>query len=598
MNNVVMIPQPNELREFMDFLFEGLEGFMYVVAKQPDDPDSWDQVFYEYPAQVDLACRAISHYTTTQEIYIAPALFKSKNAQKENVKVTNVTWCDFDGNTPSEFDIPPSLVVRSSEPGHEHVYWKLDTPLQDVEQIDDYNRRLCYKYGADNSGWDANQVLRPPTTLNHKRNRLGVGTIYRSNTSINKAIFDDLAPAPEKTVDYALWTKVSLPSINDVIYANRLPPTFRAVFEKPANEVLDRSASLTNMAFICAEANLSDTEIYVVLDHLATRWEKFKHHTPSSRARQLIGIIEHARIKYPLNAFAELDQVFEYSPLQLLQTDIQIEWAIEDLLIKNGSLLLAGPGGVGKSRFSLQFMFHLAMGKDFLHYSIPKPQKTIFFSLEMGDLELKHMLSSMYPGLQEKYSEAELLLLNQNLKLLPFGEALPLNTQQGQDVMLDYLERYQPDGVFVDSVGSAILGSINEQSNVQGLVNFNDKIRKRYNCFLWYIHHMRKQSPGVKGYGGGDDIYGDIYLTNRATSVYTLTKAKDNNLRVRNTKQRHAFEEDPYLIRRTGDSSFEFVKNETEDDTPVGNNLIKGLILGPKDPLSPENDQSPNLFGD
>lgn len=342
MNNAVLIPKPDELKEFIDFLYEGLEGYMYVVAKQPDDPDSWDQVFFEYPAQTNVAIKAVNAYSATQEIYIAPALFKSKNAEKENVKCTNVLWCDFDGNTPTEFDIPPSLVVRSSEPGHEHIYWKLDAPLTDIERIDDYNRRLCYKYGADNSGWDANQVLRPPYTINHKRKGASVAIINRNTSlSINAAVIDDLAPAPEKTVDYSLWTKVSLPALNDVIYSHKFGPDFKLIFEKPAEEVSDRSASLTNMAFICAEAGLNDSEIYVIVDHLATRWGKFKHHTPSSRARQLIGIIEHTRIKYPNNSFSQLDQVFEYSPAQLLQTDIQLDWAIEDMLSQNGVMMLA-----------------------------------------------------------------------------------------------------------------------------------------------------------------------------------------------------------------------------------------------------------------
>lgn len=593
MNNVVLIPKPDELNEFIDFLYEGLEGYMYVVAKQPDDPDSWDQVFFEYPEQTSVAVQAMNKYSATHEIYIAPALFKSKNATKENVKVTNVLWCDFDGNSPTEFDIPPSLVVRSSEPGHEHVYWKLDSPLSDIERIDDYNRRLCYKYGADNSGWDANQVLRPPYTINHKRNGLGVAIVKRETSlAINAAIIDDLAPMPETSVDYSLWTKVSLPALNDVIYSHRFGPDFKLVFEKPAEEVADRSASLTNMAFICAEAGLSDSEIYVIIDHLATRWGKFKHHTPSSRAKQLIGIIEHTRIKFPHNAFTELDQVFEYSPIQLLQTDIEIEWAIENLLIKNGIMLLSGEGGLGKSRLSLFFMFHLAAGKDFLHYKISKPQKINFFSLEMGDLELKHLLSTTYPSLQETFTSEELALVNKNLKLLPFGEALPLNTQAGQDVFIEYMERDKPDGVFVDSIGSAVLGSINDAANVQGLINFNDKVRKRYNCYLWYVHHMRKQSQGNKSYGSGDDIYGDVYLVNRATSVYTLSNAKDDKIRVRNTKQRHSMKEDPYILSRIKDGAF------VHEGADIQETVVEGIkkITGGKPSLAPEKDQSPKLL--
>lgn len=598
MNNLVLVPKPSELEQFINFLFDGLEGYMYVVAKQPNDSESWDQAFFEYPAQVPNVLKAINAYSGTQEVYLAPALFKSKNALKENVKVTQVLWCDFDGNTPTEFDLPPSLVVRSSEPGREHTYWRLDQPLSDIPTIEDYNRRLCFKYGADNSGWDANQVLRPPYTINHKRSGLPVAVLRdNSETVFNLAVFDDLAPAPEKSVDYGLWEKLDLPALNDVIYRNKFGPDFKAVFEKQKAEVADRSASLTNVAFICAEAGLSDKEIYVVVSHLAERWEKFQHHTKASRARQIMGIIEHTRVKYPHSNFDDFNEVFEYSPLTLMQADIQVEWAIPDMLMKNGVMLLAGESGIGKSQMSLQFMAHLAMGKDFLHYKIDRPFKIGFLSLEMGDAELKHFISLMYPQWSKTCTADELNRLNQNLKLIPFGESLPLNASTGQDIMIQYLEANDWDGVFVDSVGSAILGNISSSETVQAFTNFNDKIRKRYGVFLWYIHHFRKPAPGTKNYGGKEDLFGDQYLTARATSVYTMTKAKNGYLRMRNPKNRHAAEEPNYLIRREEGLTFSYHGAELENPDPMAN--LKEQVTGMKDQLKTTEDQSHTFgFGD
>lgn len=599
MDNVVTLPKPSDLSKFIEFLFEGLEGYMYVVAKVPDDAESWDQVFFAYPDQAELAVRAINDYSDTHEIYIAPSLFKGKNATKESVKVTQVLWCDFDGNTPSEFDLPPSYIIRSSEPGHEHVYWKLDAPLTDIETIEDYNRRLCYKYGADVSGWDATQVLRPPYTINHKRGRLPV-TVYSSvpELACNIAVFDDLAPAPEKTVDYALWEKLDLPSLNDVIYQNKFGADFKHVFEKTAEEVKEkyadgRSQALTHAAYICAEAGLSDKEIYVLISHLATRWEKFKHHTANSRARQLIAIIEHTRIKYPHSNFNDFDQVFAMSPKALLETDIEIEWAIKGMLMKSGVMLLSGPGGIGKSQLTIQIMAHLAVGRPFMHYEIEKPMKLGFFSLEMGDLELKHLLQSMYPVWANTFTTEEMRLLNQNLIMIPFGESLPLNTTAGQAIFIQYLEQYGWEGIFIDSVGSAILGNISSSETVQGFTNFNDKVRKRYGCFLWYVHHFRKPAPGTKQYGSAEDNYGDVYLFNRATSNYTMVRGKDGLIRIRNPKNRHALEEPDYFIKRENGMTFSHQGKAQE----VGNPLdVITNQLSKKEILKPENDETPKPF--
>jgi hypothetical protein len=328
------------------------------------------------------------------------------------------------------------------------------------------------------------------------------------------------------------------------------------------SQVDDRSASLTSMAYTCAESGLSDKEIYVVLSHLATRWEKFNHHTRSSRARQIIGIIEHARIKYPDNNFGSLDTVFEFSPIGLLSTDIQVEWAIPGLLMKNGVMVMSGPGGVGKSQISMQFMAHLAMGLPFLDFEIPEPNKITYFSLEMGDIEVKNFLQGMYPIWTELYGPDRIELLNKNWKILPFGEALGLNTSLGQEVFLRWLEHHGSNGVFVDSVGSAIMGNINSAENVQPFTNFNDKVRKRYGCFLWYIHHFRKPPPGTKSSGGADDSYGDVYITNRATTLLTVTRKSEEVLRIRNPKNRHAKELPDFLIKRKEGLFFSKLEND------------------------------------
>lgn len=593
MNNVVVVPKQHELNDFIEFLFGGLDGFMYVVAKVPDDPESWDQVFFEYPAQVPTAIKAIQSYSATHEIYIAPVLYKSRRAVKENFKVGQVLWTDFDGNTPTTFDIPPSLNIRTSEEGHNHTYWRLDEPFTSTEAIEDYNRRLAFKYDADMSGWDITQVLRPPYTTNHKRGGLNVYTeSVEAGLEFNLSVFDSLAPAPEKSVDYSLWEKLDLPSLNDVIYAHKFGPDFKRVFEMQKSQVEDRSASLANMAFICAESGLSDKEIYVIISHLAERWEKFKHHTRDSRARQLIGIIEYARIKYPDNNFGELDTVFEYSPLGLINTDIQVEWAVPDLLMKNGIMVMSGPGGIGKSQISMQFMAHLAMGIPFLGFDITEPQKIGWFSLEMGDVEVKHFLLTMYPLWEQKYGAEKLALLNENWQILPFGESLGLNTSAGQDVLLKWLEDRRWDGLFIDSVGSAIVGNINSSENVQPFTNFNDKVRKRYGCFLWYIHHFRKPAPGQQSTGDASDSYGDVYITNRATTLLTVTRSKDGNLRIRNPKNRHAKELDPFIIERSQSGLF-FEHKGAEIEQPPVESLMHQITSTQS---GPKTDQTPKPF--
>ena len=84
-------------------------------------------------------------------------------------------WVDFDGNAPATWEDSvapePTLIIQSSIPGHEHCYWKLDTFLNKPKVIEERNRSLAYALGADTSGWDADQILRPPFTTNRKRDK-------------------------------------------------------------------------------------------------------------------------------------------------------------------------------------------------------------------------------------------------------------------------------------------------------------------------------------------------------------------------------------------------------------------------------------------
>jgi hypothetical protein len=60
----------------------------------------------------------------------------------------------------------PTAVVESS-PGREQFYWGLSCPVA-PELGERLNQRLALVMGADRSGWDLTQLLRPPGTHNHK----------------------------------------------------------------------------------------------------------------------------------------------------------------------------------------------------------------------------------------------------------------------------------------------------------------------------------------------------------------------------------------------------------------------------------------------
>lgn len=139
----------------------------------------WQPSFFSWPRhKAQVIAHTIAHSAAGANVFYSPALFKAGNPEKKNVLGARLLWVDFDGNAPLEWPVTtpehlvvpePTLVVQSSLPQHEHCYWKLAEFVTDVDELEDRNRALAYALGADTSGWDADQILRPPNTVNRKR---------------------------------------------------------------------------------------------------------------------------------------------------------------------------------------------------------------------------------------------------------------------------------------------------------------------------------------------------------------------------------------------------------------------------------------------
>ncbi len=492
------------------------------------------------------------------EVYVAPAIFSNNESSlRSNVKASNVVWTEFDGNAPDWNDVNvPSYVIQSSSVSNQHVYWRLHEPITNIDTLEDINRRITYNMGADGSAWDSNQVLRPPETRNHKRDT-PVGTLQVTDNVYTIETFDYLAPAPEQVeVD---WEITALPDPETVLLKYAFGPEIINLLTK--DKIDDRSKSLMNLAFSCAELGLTNNEIMVMLVVADDKWEKFKHR--KDRMKRLAHIVTVARNKHPDKAFDEvIIRAFGFE--SFLDLDINIEWLIEPMLMDGGLMLLVGPSGIGKTQYSLQAIIHLALGKDFLHYKVPEPKKIAFLSLEMGHGELKIFLEAMSAVL----SQEERLLLEQNLILVPHGEPWALNKPEGQGYLVQLIEQFDLDGVVIDTLGSAIQGNISSDETVQPFTEFIDKIRKKYDIFVWENHHMRKSKDGISTQ---DDVYGNQYILNRSTSTYALLKSKGNKIRIRNFKNRLAAREDDTFIIR--DEHLNFHPESAGIDEMIENNL-------------------------
>ena len=166
------------LKEFYEYIWGAdpagdTPTYVYIPVEHEG---KWTPFMFAWPRQKDGVIRHTLKWSAIKaNVFFSPALYKAARPVKENVLGSWVLWVDFDGNAPQEWEedgqIPaPTLVVQSSIEGHEHCYWKLDQFVDDIALLEDRNRALAYVMHADTSGWDADQILRPIMTTNHKRN--------------------------------------------------------------------------------------------------------------------------------------------------------------------------------------------------------------------------------------------------------------------------------------------------------------------------------------------------------------------------------------------------------------------------------------------
>jgi hypothetical protein len=123
--------------------------------------------YLDYPRRAWKAEELCQRWSSEgREVYFCAHLLTARRRVKENAAPLLSLYVDGDGAKPSRGMPKPTAVVESS-PGREQFYYRLTEPV--TPKIGErLNRRLALAMGADDSGWDLTQLLRPPGTRNRK----------------------------------------------------------------------------------------------------------------------------------------------------------------------------------------------------------------------------------------------------------------------------------------------------------------------------------------------------------------------------------------------------------------------------------------------
>jgi hypothetical protein len=571
------------LNQFFNEIWGSVEGFVYSPVK--DSTNNWKKYFFPWPSgKRVLVDHVLAHSASNRDVYFSPVIWSAPKSplSRENIKGSNVVWADFDGSYPEDWttprqqagsDVPgavpghPSVTVQSSTEDHQHVYWKLDKLSSDLQLIQDINRAIAYTYGADASGWDIEQILRPPFTTNYKHGTpVLLSSFDRTHYSISQ--FKSFKPVKQLVREVDLS---KLPDPVEVIGKYIWSADTLDLLQKSNKEIkMDRSGAMMRITYTSIELGMTDQEAYSLLFWLDEKWEKFKYR--GDRQRRLLDMINKARQKYPHKledltfsglhsdeaAVTNVKYIYNFKEFIEQPPPVQ-DWVVRNLLSEQSVNLIAGPPNVGKTQLMLNFATHIAISRDVIGYTPTGRRKNLFLSLEMGRPGLYRLASLM----KLAFTPEEIDILSTNFLLCPFGEAIPIHRPEGRKFLESLIEEYKPEGIYIDSLGKVLLGDLNNDEKVREFFAYLNYLKQKYGVHFIIIHHTRKPQDNNKRPRELGDIYGSQYITAEPDTVMSLWPEEKNIISVREVKNRFAEQKEPFNIMRLEHLRFIKVTDES-----------------------------------
>lgn len=540
-----------ELEKFIDFLYENQTGFVYSPYAKRDEKGNvvdWVNEFFSWPNERTALLDHIKLNGTESDVYISPAVFSKKSSKKDSFKSSRVVWVEFDGKETIDFkDVPkPDAIVQTSSSTHIHCYWKTDLITQ-FQTVDEVNRRLTYYFKADGSGWDAGQLLRPPSSKNIKRGGIPVLLSYfnekPSNFSLQRF---DVAPAVE--TPYVELTEAQLLDPSKVIPQLPILKSLRNKIEKEIpvgptdGQPGYRSQFMFKVAHELAEAGCNHAQIATVIAYIDDRIGKF-----TGRSDRLARISEIASLA--LHSVNAEEQISLYTPNDVLNHTEDLEWIYEKWLHNQGLLVVSGAPGVGKTQFCLNLGHAFSVGKEFLTSKLQQ-RDVLFMSLEMDVRELKIILRKQY----EDYGN-----------MAEWSKHMRFSDEQGTFLQYEELiESFNPGVVIIDSMLELSNGEMKEGSEVIQVTRWLKRMRKKYDCAIVLIHHNRKGSGSNKKPNRLEDLFGSVVLNKEIDTAFVLWQEEQSDpIDLLVVKSRFSQREDS-VIERTEHLTF-------RHRTPSGN---------------------------
>jgi len=582
------------LEQFLYDVWGTEEGTIFFAQKKTEDLFKVGRATV-WPTEKDAIIPFVSMSNVNWDTYYTPGIFLagSKTKEKENGWRAKTLWIDLDGAGAAEAALrtiretgwlpEPTYRIQTSIHG-EHWYWILDEYVP-AAIINNVNRRLTYFLDADKACWDISHVMRPPYTHNHKpKHKIDgvspqVSIAYFNEEIYSIDIFDKLPAIKEQINDLLLTGEI--PDIEEVIMKYPWDATHITVFRRDKDhfwneekqDYEDRGNAMVRLAYFGAEIGMSDEALYSVLLDVDDRWGKFKDR--HDRQTRLVEMISKVRLKYPHALITEYSVDTEmkavYGFMDFLATTYEFKWIYDNMVPENGINFISARPGVGKSRFILQMMLCLALGRDFLGWKIVGgPRKVLLMSLEMGPPVLKKFMESL--AKDSDLTDEEMATLNDNFLVVPAGEPLAINSPEGEQFLRKVVSDHNPSVVFIDAMGSLDIEELSEATSKKIMTKLKGFLNE-WDITFYMVHHNKKaDTASINKPPTLNDFYGNTYAATDAASIFALWNnpgTAPGQVELHTIKHRIGLEPAPMVLNSKSKFTFSIMENDDEQWNPA-----------------------------
>jgi AAA domain len=201
-------------------------------------------------------------------------------------------------------------------------------------------------------------------------------------------------------------------------------------------------------------------------------------------------------------------------------------------LCRGGTLLLAGPTGIGKSSLAMQLLIRWSIEQGCFGLIPTRPLKILIIQAENDNGDLAEMRDGVLNGLQLTESERQQALIN----ILTYRSDDICGMDFFEKVLKPLVRKYRPDLIVIDPLLAFLGGDVNKQEVVsKWLRNGLNPILRQYSCGCILIHHTNKPPSGreKQNWHAGDLAYlgsGSAELANWSRAVAALRSIGSNDV--------------------------------------------------------------------